>query len=234
MVRGLYAAASGMMAQIARQDIHAHNLANANTVGFRGARAVVGRFADNLATAARVGSRTAGAVYVQAARHDPADGPLVRTDNPLDLALSGSACFVVQTPAGVAYTTDGRFRLDHQRRLVTQQGDLVLDETGPVVVPEGELTVTERGELFCRGQRLGQLRLVEPVNPEPIGRGLYRASQTQPPNAVTVHQGMVEQSNVSTMLEMAQMLSGFRLYEANATALRYQDQSLATLQRIVE
>lgn len=233
MIRGLYVAASGMMAQIARQDIHAHNLANANTVGFRAARTAVGRFAEDLATAAQVGSRTAGAVYARAAGVDSSDGPLLRTDNPLDLALSGPACFVVQTPAGVAYTPDGRFRLDAQRRLVTQQGDLVLTETGPVVVPEGDLTVTERGELFCGGQRLGQLRLVEPVNPEPIGQGLWRAAQTRPA-AVTVHQGMVEQSNVSTMLEMAQMLSGFRLYEANATALRYQDQTLATLQRVVE
>jgi flagellar basal-body rod protein FlgG len=234
MITGLYAAANGMVAQIARQDSHAHNLANANTVGFRGTRTAISRFADSLAAAAGLGSRTAGAVCARAASLDTTDGPLVSTGNALDLAVSGPACFVVQTPTGVAYTADGRFRLDDQRRLVTQRGDQVLGETGPVTVPQGDVTINERGELLSQGQRFDRLRLAEPVDPEPLGAGLYRASQARPAQSTTVHQGMVEQSNVSTMLEMGRMLSGFRLYEANATALRYQDQSLGTLQKIVE
>jgi flagellar basal-body rod protein FlgG len=234
MIRGLYAAASGMVAQIARQDTYAHNLANVSSVGFRGTRTVVGKFADSLATAFGASSRTAGAVHAAEAGLDPTTGPLMRTDRPYDLALSGSAFLTVQTVGGVAYTRDGQLQLDVQRRLVTRAGQPVLGQNGPIVVPSGDMTVDEQGVVFCQGQRLDALRLAEPERPQPAGDGLYTAGQVRPATQFTVSQGMLEQSNVNAMQEMSRMLNGFRLYEANATALRYQDQSLGTLQKVVE
>ena len=51
MLRGLYAAASAMVAQLSRQDVYANNLANVNSVGFRRGRVSVSQFPADLQAA---------------------------------------------------------------------------------------------------------------------------------------------------------------------------------------
>jgi flagellar basal-body rod protein FlgF len=234
MIRGFYAAASGMILQLARQDGYAHNLANVNTAGFRRTRTAVARFDEDLAAALGSASPASGGVAAREVGLDLTTGPLTRTERPLDLALTGNAFFTVQTTGGPAYTRDGRFRLDDQRRLVTEQGQPVLGQNGPIVLPAGEVAVTDKGVVSCNGKPVDTLRLAEPTNPRAVGTGLYSAGQTRPATAFAVSQGMVEQSNVNAMQEMGEMLNGFRLYEANTTALRYQDDTLTTLYKVVE
>jgi flagellar basal-body rod protein FlgG len=234
MLRGLYAAASGMMTQLARQEVLADNLANASTAGFRRVQTSVGQFRQDLAAAAGATGSAAGGVAVQGAGLDTSDGILVRSDNPLDLALSGNAFFTVQTPRGVAYTRDGRFRLDAERRLVTGRGDLVLGQSGPLTLPAGTVAVTTAGQVSVDGKAVDTLRLAEPAQPKPLGDGLYSSGPTRPATGHTVSQGMVEQSNVNAVQEMGRMMNGNRLYEANATALGYQDSSLGALMRVLE
>ena len=234
MIRGFYAAASGMILQLARQDGYAHNPANDNTAGYRRTRTAVAKFDEDLAVAVGSASLANGGVIAREVGLDLTTGPLTPTERPLDFALTGNAFFTIQTDRGLAYTRDGRFRLDDQRRLVTTQGHLVLGQNGPIVLPAGDVAVTEKGGVSCNGKPVDTLRLAEPGNPRAVGHGLYSAAQTRPPTAYAVSQGMVEQSNVNAMQEMGRMLNGFRLYEANTTALRYQDDTLTVLYKVVE
>lgn len=234
MLRGLYAAASGMMTQLARQEVLADNLANAGTAGFRRVQTAIGQFQQDLAAAAGATGTAAGGVGLQGAGLDTSAGVLVRSDNPLDLALSGNAFFTIQTPRGVAYTRDGRFRLDADRRLVTGRGDAVLGQSGPLTLPAGTVAVTASGQVSVDGKPVDTLRLAEPAQPQPLGDGLYSSAATRPATAFTVSQGMVEQSNVNAIQEMGRMMNGNRLYEANATALGSQDSSLGALMRVLE
>jgi flagellar basal-body rod protein FlgF len=234
MLRGLYAAASGMVAQIARQEIYANNLANANSVGFRRGRSALGQFQADLAAALDTAGSATGGATAKGATCDLSQGPLTATGRTLDLALNGDAFFTVQTSNGPVYTRDGRFMLDAQKRLVTSTGDPVLGENGPITLSSGIFSVANDGTITCAGQTAGRLRLLTPVNPQALGRGLYTAAQTTTPVSSSVQQGMIEQSNVSGIQEMGLMMNGYRLYEANATALRYQDETLNSLMKVAQ
>ena len=65
---------------------------------------------------------------------DFARGISQRTDNPLDLYLQGDGFFVVQTKEGPAYTRKGDFTVNSLNQLVTQAGDPVVGEGGPITL----------------------------------------------------------------------------------------------------
>ena len=104
MIRGIYIAASGLLAESARQDVVANNLANATTSGFKRGEAVAQPFADMLlhsqGTPGRpvVGSLSMGAEVTEIHRVD-GQGPLRHTGNALDVALVGTGHFTAETPA---------------------------------------------------------------------------------------------------------------------------------------
>src|ERR671932_596342 len=112
MDRGLYIAASGMLAESIRQDQLANDLANASTPGYKADRTVT----------------------------DWAPAPIEQTDQPLDLAIDGEGFFAVRTPQGVRYTRNGQFTTDARGLLLTAQGDEVLSQNGqPVQVVRGKV-----------------------------------------------------------------------------------------------
>jgi len=234
MLRGLYTAASAMVAQLARQDVYANNLANANSVGFRRGRSALGQFDDSLRAAKESTGKASAGAAAGAADIDLAQGALLQTGRPLDMAISGDAFFSVRTPKGTVYTRDGRLQLDSQSRLTTLQGDLVLGERGPITLPTGELAVAQNGEISCGGQVVDRLRLAVPVKPTALGNNLYSAQRITTPKASTVSSGMLEQANVNAVQEMGRMLNGYRYYEAGATALRYQDETLTSLMKTLQ
>src|ERR1041384_2500835 len=105
MDRGLYIAASGMVAEQVRQDLIANDLANASTPGYKADRMAVASF---------------GRLPLANGGESP----------PLDGALRGEGFLSVQTPQGVRYTRNGQLQVDGQGRLVTQAGYPVLDRSG--------------------------------------------------------------------------------------------------------
>lgn len=234
MIRGLYAAASGMMAQMARQDVYANNLANVNSVGFRRGQSILGQFSADLAAATCSTATASGGAMALPEALDLSQGNLSSTSRNLDLALSGNGFFVVQTPKGLVYTRDGRFSLDAQKRLVSAQGYPVLGAQGPMTLPSGDFTVDASGQISAKGQVVGKLRIETPIAPRPLGNACFAATGAQPAKGFTVSQGMIEQANVNAMQEMGRMMNGYRYYEANATALRYQDETLGSLMKVVQ
>lgn len=228
MIRGLYAAASGMVAQMARQDVYADNLANVNSVGFRRGQAVLQEFPVDLAGGAASGGTGAGTAGL-----DLSQGPLVSTQRTLDLAIKGDGFFVVQTPRGVSYTRNGQFQLDSQQHLVTNDGYPVLGDSGPITVSSPDFVVSSDGTVTCAGATAGKLSLVAVSNPQALGSGYYggRASRTSDSE---VCQGSLEQSNVNAVQEMGRMMNGYRFYEANAAALRYQDETISSLMKVAQ
>ena len=143
MDRGLYIAASGMLAEQIRQDQIANDLANASTPGYKGDRTAPRSFGDlllaNPKSGAVVGPQST-AVQVDEIVTDFTPRPARDTGEPLDFAITGEGFFAVQTAQGVRYTRNGQFSLDPQGRLVTAQGNPVLDTAGrPITSADGKV-----------------------------------------------------------------------------------------------
>ena len=140
MMRALWSAASGMKAQQTNMDVVAHNIANVNTFGNKKVRA---EFQDLLYQTLRDAGGTSGngtqypqglqvglGVRVAATNRIFTQGPLQTTDRPTDIGIQGEGFFQVQLPDGTtAYTRDGSFKLDSDRRLVTSDGTSHLTKT---------------------------------------------------------------------------------------------------------
>ena len=112
MERGLYIAASGMMAEQVRQDLIAHDLANASTTGYKPDRVASKSFGSMLLSdtgnGTPVGSLGLG-TQIDKQVTDMRSGALRDTGEPLDFAVEGDGFFTVRTAGGVRYTRDGQF-----------------------------------------------------------------------------------------------------------------------------
>ena len=233
MDRALFAAATGMAAQQQNLDLITDNLANADVAGFKGS---VATFETLAAPGERgVGTISTGNHFVFT------QGKLMKSAGPFDLAIDGPGFFVVADGKGrKGYTRDGEFSRDPQGALRNAQG-WRLDG---VRIPADALTasVAENGNVSVttvRGtQIVGRIRVAEFVAPEQlrnVGGTLYAAT-TRSGSARMVDAGgqhgprlrfgMLEQSNVSIIESMMQILAAQRAYEANAKGVQAADEML--------
>ncbi len=97
-----------------RLEVIGNNVANANTVGFKGAE-----FLESLAAAM---STETGATSV-GGRQSFAQGDLGQSNNPLDIAISGAGFFRIENGEKVAYTRSGQFSLNKDGEIVNTAGD---------------------------------------------------------------------------------------------------------------
>jgi flagellar basal-body rod protein FlgG len=216
MDRGLYIAASGMLAEQIRQDQIANDLANASTPGYKADRTTQRTFNDLLlrssATGATVGPQST-AVQVDRTVTDFTPAPARDTGEPLDFAITGEGFFAVQTPQGTRYTRNGQFALDAQSRLVNAQGYAVLDANNqPITSSNG--TVDPR--------RIGVFAL---NNPAKQGDSLVTGT---PAGAATgtVRSGALESSNADAARSMVDMIDSMRAFEAGQKVIQAIDETL--------
>jgi flagellar basal-body rod protein FlgF len=235
MIRTIYQAAAGMMAQFARQLTLATNLANIETPGYRQQESTIRDFQQMFLLRLGRGEASPIGTLSTAVRWDKPlvdlrQGSLIETGRPLDLALAGRAFFAIQTPDGVEYTRDGRFQLDAQRRLVTADGHPVLGEQGPLMLPAGDIWVEPDGTILVGEQVVGRLLLVEfppDAQFEPVAGNRYRTDATGAPSETTgVSQGFLEASNVDLTQTLTDMLAATRSYQLAARSLQLADETL--------
>lgn len=235
MIRGLYAGASGMVAEAIRTDVIANNLANANTAGFKKDVAVNKEFASILITRindgaapASIGSAGSGVMIDEVATNQ--SGGLMRTTgNDFDMAIGGKGFFTVETPQGVRYTRNGTFAKNMQGELITQDGYRVLGQNGPIRIKGGKMVVSDDGRVLVDNSPVGKLRLVEFDNEKQLtkeGASLFAvaAGQNGKPATGGVRQGMLEMSNVNVIGEMVNLISSYRTYEINGKVVQSHDQ----------
>jgi flagellar basal-body rod protein FlgF len=217
MERGLYIAASGMLAEQIRQDQIANDLANASTPGYKADRTATEGFGDlllrNSATGATVGPQGT-AVRVRTVQTDFSPQPARETGEPLDFAIVGEGFFAVQTAQGVRYTRNGQFTADGQGRLTTAEGDPVLGRGGQT------LTVGADGKVDPRN-----LQVVTLSNPRKAGDSLVTGTPGGGP-AGQVRSGALEDSGADASRSMVDMISSMRAFEAGQKVIQTIDETL--------
>ena len=227
-----------------RYRVIAHNLANSNTVGFKKRRSVFSEALpsrqtsenDVLEPASKISEKTL---------IDFTQGGLSHTGRSLDIAVAGKGFFVVETPDGELYTRNGIFRINEQGQLVDADGNTVAGQGGPITLPENadaaKVQVSNEGRISANGQNVGMLRIVtfdDQSLLKPMGASRFSAPGGETATVAstddyTVRQGFREDSNVSAVEELVDMISVSRLYEANIKSAMAQDERLRTVLKVV-
>ena len=253
MIRALYSAASGMLAQQLNVDTIANNLANANTTGFK-VRKV--QFQDLLyqtltAPGTQSGEQTVFPTGLQlglGARVVANEvifrqGDFVGTGNPLDVVIEGNGFFQIRLPTGeLAYTRAGSFQLNRDGQIVTNNGDFVepnltvpQDALDVSIGLDGTVSFTQPGQ--NQAQQAGSIEIALFQNPaglKALGNNLFQPTEASGDPIVglpggqeglgRLRQGFLENSNVSVVEEFIQLITAQRAYEANARVVRTADE----------
>ena len=244
MDKAMYIGMTGASNTMAAQTVHANNLANASTPGFRG----------NLASAQAkplegTGLDTRVFNTIEASPTDFSQGPLMETGNELDVAIAGEGFIAVQTPdGGEAYTRAGDFQLSAFGELLTGGGLPVLGNGGPIAIPpnqkieigsDGTISVREQGQGAESITAFDRIKLVNPdVSQMTKGLdGLIRMSDESfaaPAAEVRLQAGFLESSNVNVVDSMVEMISLTRNYELNIKLIKSVEENSETSARLLQ
>lgn len=254
MIRSLWTAATGMIAQQNNIDIISNNLANVNTTAFKKSRAefqdllyqtirpagVTNNIGTQYPTPIEIGHGTRLASTTKSF----ITGEPVQTFNQLDVMIQGEGFFAVQLPNGeTAYTRDGSFKVDGTGNLITSDGYFIFPE---ITIPQeaSAIVIRENGEVQAvipgqtENEVIGQIKLVKFANPAglaSIGKNLYKETEGsgEPIEGIpgfegfgTLMQGYLEASNVKVVEEMVNLIASQRAYEINARAIQTSDDML--------
>lgn len=255
MLPSLWVAKTGLSAQDMNLTTISNNLANVSTTGFKRDRAEFedllyqirrqpgGQSSQDseLPSGLQLGT----GVRIVGTQKIFTQGSLQTTEQPLDLAVNGRGFFQIMMPDGnIAYTRDGSFQLNSDGQVVTSSGfplepAIVLPEQVRTftVGEDGTVSVTIAGD--PQPQILGDIQTVDFINYaglEAIGNNLFLetaasgAPQAGMPGTNglgTVLQNTLENSNVSVVEELVNMITTQRAYEMNSKVISTADQMLS-------
>jgi flagellar hook protein FlgE len=111
---------SGLNAAAKNLDVVGNNMANANTVGFKGSQA---QFGDVFASAVAGGGTQIGiGTSLTSVLPGFGQGNINVSANPLDIAINGQGFFRTSAGGTVSYTRNGQFGLDKDGYIVNASG----------------------------------------------------------------------------------------------------------------
>ena len=232
-----YVILSRLTLQSRATQVLAHNVANADTPGFRALRPVFGAFvAQQEAAAAPPGGRAVHFVQDRATWREMQPGTMQATGNPLDLAITGEGFFAVETPRGERFVRAGRFSLGEGGRIVDMEGHPLLNSEGaPLAVAPNDTRIEVLGDGTIRSENgaIGRLRVVRFANPQALlaeGDRLFdaRGEQPEPVERPGIRQGVLEGSNVNAILEMTRLTAELREFQFAAQFAEREGERLST------
>ena len=218
-----YIALARLVAQNRATAVLAHNMANAETPGFRASRPVFGEYLERQRDARPVrGGESLHFSQDRATWRDDSPGAVQATGNPLDIAISGEGYFSVQTPRGERYTRAGRFALGPEGTITDMEGNALLDTGGnPLRVAPNDtrLVIKGDGTLSSENGEIGRIRIARFAEPQRLvaeGDRLLAAAPGQAAETIerpAVVQGAVEGSNVRPVLELTRLTTEMREFQ---------------------
>ena len=260
-MRSLNIAATGMTAQQTNVDVISNNIANMTTTGFKRSRPEfqdllyqsqrrMGSASSEQGTLVPAGVEVGLGVKTAAVYRVLEQGPLVGTENDLDVAVQGRGYFVVELPSGeFGYTRSGNFQRSEDGEIVTADGYRVSpgitvpsNATEVTINAEGGVSATIPGQVAP--QALGQLELASFVNEvglEPMGNNLFKetpasgAANLGTPGSDgygTVLQRYLENSNVNPVQEITSLITAQRAYELNSRVITASDNMMGTVTQL--
>lgn len=233
---------TSMINSMLRMNSIGHNMANANTTGYKREIAVQQSFNDHLKNS--MAEAVAGMAQGNSQQGDSHNvnnivdykpGMLRHTTNPLDVSVEGNGFFEVVGNEGVKYTRNGSFTLDSYGRLVTQSGEAVNGVSGEIRLTSNDVYIDKQARLWSKDKMIAQLRLVKFNNPNEtikVGGAAFVSDESNieelAEGETHVRQGYLETSNVNSMSEMINMISTMRQFEMSQRVVKGYDEMLGT------
>lgn len=260
MMQSLYTGSTGMLGMQTQIDTTANNIANVNTIGFKKSRAefadLMYKVMEYAGTSTSDVTKSPTGIEVGLGVRPTAinklfgEGTLKQTDNQLDVAITGQGFFKLELPDGTeVYSRDGALKVDEDGTLVNSDGYKIIPE---VVIPEdatdvtigtdGTITVVQPGQ--AQATQIGQILLTSFINPaglHSMGDNLYLETDSsgQPVDDTpgvnglgVLRQGFVELSNVQLVVELTDLITGQRAYDANSKVITTSDEMLQTTNQL--
>ena len=257
MMQSLYTSSTGMLGMQTQIDTTANNIANVNTIGFKKSRAefadLMYKVMDYAGTATSDVTKSPTGIEVGLGVRSTAinkifsEGSLKQTDNQLDMAITGAGFFKMELPDGTeVYSRNGAFKIDETGAIVNSDGYKLVPE---IVIPEdatnvsigtdGIVSVIQAGQ--TQASQIGQILLTNFINPaglHSMGDNLFSETDSsgQPIDDTPglnglgiLRQGFVELSNVQLVVELTDLITGQRAYDANSKVITTSDEMLQTV-----
>jgi flagellar basal-body rod protein FlgF len=220
MGKGIYVATSGSIAQLRHLEQISNNLANARTTGFKADRMTFEEVLANNVETQDVRERDKHYVATSAIPSDLRSGAVTRTDNPLDVAVTGNGMLKVETDRGVRLTRGGQLTLGRDGTLRTNAGHAVLADNDSRIVlpPETIPEIDEDGAIWTEQGKAGRLGVVsvdlmQGLEKDPDGL-FVPGVEAEPSPDMSVMQGHLEESNVSPVKMMLDLINVQRTFSA--------------------
>ncbi|MFT7859638.1 MAG: flagellar basal-body rod protein FlgG [Sulfurimonas sp.] len=260
MMQSLHTASTGMLGMQLQIDTTANNIANVNTIGFKKSRAEFADLmyhtmeyagtATSDTTQSPTGIEVGLGVRTTAVNKIFTEGSLKQTDNPLDISITGNGFFKLELPDGTeVYSRNGAFKRDQNGTIVNSDGYALVPQ---IVIPEdatdisigtdGTVSVVQAGQ--TQATVIGQINTTAFINPAGLhstGDNLYMETDAsgQPVEGVpgqnglgVIRQGFVELSNVELVVELTDLITGQRAYDANSKIITTSDEMLQTVNNL--
>lgn len=232
MIDGMFSALSGLNTSARKLQVSSNNIANLSTNGFKAGRAEIADVKN-------------GGSQVSSTSRVTSQGAFQFTNNPLDLAISGSGYFQVALgDGGTGYTRSGSLQQDAGGRLVTADGKPLVPEinvpgnsTGVSIDAGGRVTAQVEG----KPQVIGQIQLANFNNSGGLasqGDNLFTQSAASGDPVAgapatggfgALVSGMLEMSNVDIAAEVVDQILAKTAFKANASVIRTSDEMVGTL-----
>jgi len=238
--RFVYTAMTGAKHAAGQLATTTHNLANAQTLGFR-------EMLTGFRTAPVQGASADSRAFVvdSTMGFNASPGTLQTTGNPLDIALTQDGFFAVQVEdGGEAYTRQGRMQVDADGYLVNMNGQKFMssDQAHINVGTRYRSTyLTTDGGVYVQDQNgdqhfVAQLKVVNPPSTDLSRRpdGLFQSSEQWLPHAdnLAMKEGAVETSNVNVAQSMVEMIQQNRMFDLNMRMVQVADQNARSAQNL--
>lgn len=250
MLKAIYSPMSGALAQERALEVIANNLANVNTVGFKGDSVTFkllepepeknyktplppANYKISLEDVMPLHGNDIAYVGIAGVTRDESQGPAIQTHNDTDIMIQGEGMLAVNTTEGMRYTRSGQLSLGANGALVTAAGHPVMGEKGLINLQSGKFEINHRGEIYQNNQMVDRLQLYsfeEPASLERSGLNLWHYSGPDEGRVAledpSVQQGFLEGSNVNAVKSLTSMIIAHRSYEAYQKAVSNYDKMM--------
>jgi len=241
MVRGFYAAASGIFTQQKALNVISNNIANATTAGYKSQSTMESSFGEHLInrisaldSVAQNNIGPGSFMTVNSSEYtDYTQGSLESTGRSVDMALNGEGFFLVESETyGTVLTRNGQFEIDSEGELyLPGVGKVLNDGEDTISLESSNFTVSKAGVISINGEEADTL-FVAAINEETVmksvGNGVFQSVEgggydQAEIGTYTVLQGTLEKSNINMAQEMSKIIAGQNHYNSCTQLIKMYD-----------